>query len=99
MIRSNPFAVLMVSALFLSALASCWFSAWWFLGTRELQGLEYHSQAMTRVSNAMQALAGDAVEYSRRNPGIDPVLQKFDIKVKPGAAGATAPAGAAPTSR
>jgi hypothetical protein len=28
----------------------------------------------------MQSLANDAIEYSRRNPSIDPLLQKFELK-------------------
>ena len=33
-----------------------------------------------------QALANDAVEYSKRNPSIDPLLFQFEIKQKPTAA-------------
>lgn len=84
MIRSNPLAALLVSALFISSLGSCWFSVWWFFGTRDMQALELHSQSMTRVSNAMQALAGDAVEYGRRHSGIDGVLAQFDLKPRTG---------------
>jgi hypothetical protein len=96
MIKNNRLAVLLVTALFLSALASCWSSLWWFLGTRELQALEFQSQSMTRVSNAMQSLAGDAVEYGRRNPGIDGVLTRFDLKPR---AGAGTPAPTTPKTR
>jgi|SRR5207247_3692132 len=94
MIRHNPTAVALVTALFLSALASCWFAAWWFLGARELQALEFQYQSMTQVSGAVQALANDALEFSRRNAAIDPLLQQFDLKPKP----ATAPAPATPSA-
>ena len=80
MIKSNPLAVLLVTALFLSALASSWFSLWWFLGARELQSIEYQFQSLNRISSAMQSLANDAMEYSRRNPAIDPVLLQFELK-------------------
>jgi hypothetical protein len=80
MMRSNPVAAVLVGALFLSSLASCWSAAWWFLGARELQNLEYQFQALQRTSSAMQSLANDAIEYSRRNPSIDPLLQKFELK-------------------
>jgi hypothetical protein len=80
MIKSNPLAVFLVTALFLSALASSWFSLWWFLGARELQSIEYQFQSLNRISSAMQALANDAMEYSRRNPAIDPVLLQFELK-------------------
>ena len=89
MIKSNPLAVVLVTALFLSALASSWFSLWWFLGARELQGIEYQFQSLNQISSAMQSLANDAVEYGRRNPAIDPVLNQFDLKPRPAAAPAT----------
>ena len=92
MIKSNPLAVVLVSALFLSALASSWFSLWWFLGAREMQAIEFQNQSLVRVSSAMQAIANDAVEYSRKNPAIDPVLVQFELKPRPAAP--TQPAGA-----
>jgi hypothetical protein len=92
MIKSNPLAVVLVTALFLSALASSWFSIWWFLGARELQSLEYQFQSMSQISSAMQSLANDAVDYGRRNPAIDPLLNQFDLKPKPAPAPATQPA-------
>ena len=85
MIKSNPLAVVLVSALFLSALASSWFSLWWFLGAREMQAIEFQNQSLVRVSSAMQAIANDAVEYSRKNPAIDPVLVQFELKQRPAA--------------
>lgn len=92
MIKSNPLAVVLVSALFLSALASSWFSLWWFLGAREMQAIEFQNQSLVRISSAMQALANDSVEYSRKNPAIDPVLVQFELKQRP--AGTAQPAGA-----
>lgn len=86
MIKSNPVAVILVSVLFISALASCWFSLWWFLATRELQGIEFQNQSLVRISQAMQSLANDAVEYGRRNPAIDPVLVQFELKPRTGPA-------------
>ncbi len=72
MIKNYPGAVALVTALFLSALASCWFAVWWFLGARELQALEFQYQSMNQISAAVQSLANDAMEFSRRNPAIDP---------------------------
>jgi len=82
MIKSNPLAVFLVTALFLSALSSSWFSLWWFLGARELQSIEYQFQSLNRISSTMQSLANDAMEYSRRNPAIDPVLVQFELKTR-----------------
>jgi hypothetical protein len=95
MIKSNPLAVFLVTALFLSALASSWFSFWWFLGARELESITTQHQSLIRISTAMQSLANDAMEYSRRNPAIDPVLFQFDLKSRQ----ATSPAVTQPPLR
>jgi biopolymer transport protein ExbB/TolQ len=90
MFKSNPVAATLVAVLFLSALASCWSATWWYLGAREFQDLEFRYQALQRTSAAMQSLANDALEYSKRNSSIDPLLQQFDLKQKPAG---TSPAG------
>ena len=97
MIKSNPVAVVLVSVLFVSALASCWFSLWWFLATRELQGIEFQNQSLVRISQAMQSPANDAVEYGRKNPAIEPVLVQFELKPRTApAAGQPAPGATSP---
>ena len=80
MIKSNPLAVVLVTVLFLSALASSLFSLIWYLGVKELESIEYQARSLSRISAAMQALANEAVDYGRRNPAIDPVLLQFDLK-------------------
>ena len=94
MIKHYPVAVALVTALFVSALAACWFAVWWFLGARQLQALEFQYQSMTQTSAAVQSLANEAIEFSRRNPAIDPLLQQFDLKPK----AATTAAPAAPSA-
>ena len=97
MIKSNPVSVVLVSVLFVSALASCWFSLGWFLATRELQGIEFQNQSLVRISQAMQSLANDAVEYGRKNPAIEPVLVQFELKPRTApAAGQPAPGATSP---
>lgn len=99
MIKSNPFAVALACVLFLSALAACWSSLWWFLGTRELQAIEFQNQSLVRVSQAMQSLANDAVEYGRKNPAIDPVLYQFELKQRTAPAAQPAATSAPKTTR
>src|SRR5688572_20344029 len=99
MFRSNPVAATLVGLLFLSALACCWSATWWFLGAREFQNLEYQYQALQRTSTALQSLANEAVDYGRRNPSIDPILLKFELKpASPAAAAATTPITPAPAA-
>lgn len=82
MIRRNPLAVTLVTMLFLCALLTCWFAAWSILGGRELRNLEAQYQAMNRTSSAVQSLASEALEFSRKHPAIDPILQRYELKPK-----------------
>jgi hypothetical protein len=98
MIRNHPLAVGLITTIFLLGLFAFWCVGWWYLGVRELQGLKYQYQAMTRTTSAVQALANDAIEYSRRAPAIDPILQQFELKARAPASpppAKEAPAGAA----
>ena len=95
MLRNNPLAVGMVSLLFLIALVSCWFTVWWYFGLRDLQLLKYQYQYMTKTTTTVQSLANEALEYSRRNPAIDPILYQYEIKTR---TAASAPAPAQPTA-
>jgi hypothetical protein len=88
----------MVSLLFLIALLSCWFTVWWFFGLRELQLLKYQYQYMTKTTTTVQSLANEALEYSRRNPAIDPILYHYEIKTRTAAAPAP-PQPTAPSSK
>src|SRR5262245_16126516 len=79
MIRSHPFAVALISLIFLLALCCAWCAGWWLLGVRELQLLKNRYQAMNQTSTAVQALANEAIEYGRRNPSMEPLLRQFEV--------------------
>src|SRR5262249_14084582 len=70
------------------ALFSVWVSINYYFSSRELQGLQATALYMNGVLSAAQSLANEAVEYSRRNPAIDPILFQFELKAKPAAPGA-----------
>ena len=57
---------------------------------RDLRISQGRIEAINRYRAIAQPLAIDTVEYSRRNPAIDPLLQSFGIK--PGSAPAQKPA-------
>ena len=92
MIRSNPFAVALISLLFVLSLGCAWCAAWWFLGARELQQLKHRYQLMNQTSSAVQALANEAIEYSRRDPSIEPILKQFEVIQQRGATSPPSPA-------
>jgi len=93
--KSNALASLLTGAVIVCALTVAWVSVRYFFAMRDLQKLQGQYLLMNNVRNAAQGLANDAVEYSKRNPAIDPILYKYDIK--PRGTNASAPA-TAPTN-
>ena len=95
--KSNALASLLTGAVIVSALTVSWISVRYFFQMRELQKLQGQYVFMNNTCNAAQALATDAVEYSKRNPAIDPLLFRYEIKPRPtNAAPATAPSNLRP---
>lgn len=81
--RNNLLGSLLAAGLILSSLLACW-SAWmWFSGARQAQVLESNYQRINNTTMAMQALATEAAEYSKRNPSIDPILMEHNVKPRP----------------
>lgn len=64
----------------------------YFLYSYRLQKLQYQYATMETTRYAVQGLANEALQYSQKNPSIDPILYKFDIKTK----ATNAPAAATP---
>ena len=92
--KNQPLTLVLVVALALNAIAAPILTYWYVQTTRKLNALKYQVSEVNRNQSSLQALAGDAIEYSRKNPAIDPLLQTVGIKPKPGAAPASGkPAG------
>jgi hypothetical protein len=58
---------------------------------REMQHLEMQAVTINRWRNAAQVLANEALEYSKRNATILPVLQQFMTLPKAAAPSTTSP--------
>ena len=80
--KNNTLGSLLVGILFVCAVLTTWASVRYFFSLREAQRLQAQTIAINNTRNATQALANEAVEYSKRNPAIDPILQQFEIKPK-----------------
>jgi hypothetical protein len=103
MIRKISLAELLVALLGLSAVFSLIFC---YQATRTLGhvqtlhtagvGLQSQLSLIQRNRTIIQSMAEDAIEYSKRNPAIDPILQQHNVKPKPAA---PAPTPAKPASR
>jgi len=88
--KSNLLCTVTLGVFLVCALYTVWLSVRYYFSVRELQQLQYQYVAVEQTRNALQSLANEALEYSRTNPSIDPILQQFDLKPKPGATNAPA---------
>ena len=86
----------LVGLLIAAAVFNLWASMRTFFTLREIYKLQAWTQHIRTTLSASQALAADAVEYSKTHPEIDPVLQQLGIKPKPGTPAAPPPPAAQP---
>ena len=92
--KSNALASLLTGAVMVCALTVAWLSIRYFFTLRELQKLQGQYVFMNNTRNAAQALASEAMEYSKRNPAIDPILIQYEIKPRPTNAAPSSPSAA-----
>jgi hypothetical protein len=72
--------IVLVGALWLSAILAIWVSLDHLYRVNTLQKLYVRQTEINQLNAAAQALANEAIEYSRKNPSIDPILREFDLK-------------------
>jgi hypothetical protein len=89
--KNSPLAPLLVGVLLLVGLLTALFTVRYYFSLKELQRLQIEYARMTSRRNTVQALANEALEYSKTNPAIDPILFEFELKAKPGAAAPSQP--------
>jgi hypothetical protein len=83
--KNNQLTTILLGLLTISALASlvlCWL---YVSNTRELRTLQSQVAMINNNRNVMTALANDAVEYSKKNQDIDPILVSVGLKPGKGA--------------
>jgi len=86
--KNNPMTTVLLGVLTVSALLSvglCWL---YISNTRELRGLQVQAAMINNKRAAINALANDVAEYSKKNPAIDPILES--VGLKPGKSAPTA---------
>ncbi|MEO5804724.1 MAG: hypothetical protein ABIR24_14460 [Verrucomicrobiota bacterium] len=76
----NLLALILTGLLFLSAALSAVCAVLYVRGSGELRGLQTQAAAIDNNRNLTRALATDAMEYSKRNPAIDPILRSVGLK-------------------
>jgi hypothetical protein len=73
------------TAMVLLSLFLCWSL---ISSSRELRGLQTQMAIRNNSVQMIQVLAAESVEYSKRNPAIDPILEWIGAKPRTGASNA-----------
>lgn len=94
--KDNAATAALVGVLAACALGTLLMSYRYVSALSEVQRLQPQMALANRNANLVQALMADVLDYSRRNPALDPVLQKLGVKAKPDATNVPA---ARPASR
>ena len=80
--KNQPLLIL-TGLLFVCAIVAAIGATSYYLASSELRGLQNQAGQMEGRRALTRALATDAVEYSKRNPAIDPILQSVGLKQPP----------------
>lgn len=78
----NLFPAILVSALLIGTVTATILTITYVTTARELRQKQMQLMGVNRTRAMVQAIAGEAFEYSKRNPAIDPILQSVGIKGK-----------------
>jgi len=78
--KNSPLTTFLLSILALSAVLSVIFCLLYVSSTRELRSLQAQVTAINNRNGAMSSLVNETMEYSKRNPAIDPILEATGFK-------------------
>jgi hypothetical protein len=70
----------LMGLLAISAVASLYFCYESVMNTSELNRLQNQASMVNQNRAVMNAVASEALEYSKHNPAIDPILEEAKIK-------------------
>ena len=88
--RNNSYTALLVGLLFISAVAAAVQVLRLSFAMRDLRRIQPRIMEINANLSLTQALLNDTLEYSKRNPAIDPLLQSLNFKTN-SVAGAASP--------
>jgi len=94
--KNNIVAATLLGMLLVSTFVTAVFTYRYVSIDRKLRGLQVTVDQINNNRNIMQALANDTLEYSKKNPSIDPILQSIGLKRS---TNAPAPAPAKPATK
>jgi len=70
---------MLVGILFITTALSAWLAFRYNSAFHKRQQLAPQVASAHYAEGLISALAGDAVEYSKKNPAIDPILKAFNV--------------------
>ena len=88
--KKNPAITVLLVILVASALCSVAFCLLYINSARQLRDLQRSAAMAQNYRNLILSLGNDALEYSKKNAAIDPLLEAAGFKPKAGSAAATA---------
>ena len=80
--RKSALTNLLVGLAALSVVATAGLASYYVRSVQKLNRLQFQVAVINRNRSLVNALANEAMEYSKRNPAIDPVLQSVGIRPK-----------------
>lgn len=80
------FAAVLVALLFVSAALNVYYALQLLFSTRRLRSVQPQVVEIQNRLTLARALLNETLEYSKRNPAIDPLLQSLKFKTNPLAA-------------
>jgi hypothetical protein len=75
--RNNQTTSLLVGMLFLLTVFTGWLTIKYNSSVRQLQQVQTKANNVAVLRNALQSLAAETIEYSKKNPAIEPLLQSL----------------------
>lgn len=79
----NRLPAVLIGLLLVSAVTAAVFTVVFIQSNRDLRRLQAQAATIQNNRAVAQAMANDCLEYSKRNPAIDPILQTIGLKPKP----------------
>jgi hypothetical protein len=84
MAQKNMLTYFLVALLLLTVLATAGLTIYYVRKVRSWNMLQLQTAVISRNRTLANSLLNDAIEYSKRNPAIDPILQSVGVTKRSG---------------
>lgn len=80
--KRDPLAVILITVLFVSTLATAGMCYWYLYSARTHRALASSVNFMNQNRQLIQPLAVDLNTYARQNPAIVPLLEQMNLRIR-----------------